>query len=242
MIGTLPAQDLLKAWEQGDSAAPFLRALLLLGVAHPDRPVEELARLSIGQRDALLLDLREKEFGPMLAALANCPSCGEVLELGFRASDIKIDQKPIQYITVRSGMYVARFRLPDSNDLSAIQPGMPDAREIILARCLLSATRKGVACSYGELPNRLKESAILKCGQADPQADVQLALDCPACHHHWKTRFDILSFLWVEVDRKAKRLMQEVHLLASAYGWRESDILALTPRRREVYLNYLINR
>jgi hypothetical protein len=30
--------------------------------------------------------------------------------------------------------------------------------------------------------------------------------------------------------------VREVHLLASAYGWRESDILAMTPWRRQLYL------
>ena len=34
----------------------------------------------------------------------------------------------------------------------------------------------------------------------------------------------------------AVRLLGEVHELASAYGWREHDVLALSPWRRQAYL------
>jgi hypothetical protein len=71
---------------------------------------------------------------------------------------------------------------------------------------------------------------------ADPQADVRLALSCPACGHQWQEVFDIVSFLWGEVQAWALRLLREVHTLASAYGWSEADILALSPQRRQMYL------
>ncbi len=47
---------------------------------------------------------------------------------------------------------------------------------------------------------------------------------------------DIGRFLWREVSVAARRMLAEVHLLASAYGWAERDILALCPVRRAAYL------
>ena len=44
-------------------------------------------------------------------------------------------------------------------------------------------------------------------------------------------------FLWNDVDRWARALFGTVDTLARAYGWREADVLALSPRRRRVYLN-----
>jgi hypothetical protein len=38
------------------------------------------------------------------------------------------------------------------------------------------------------------------------------------------------------VAARAQRLLMEVHLLARAYSWRESDILAMSPARRNAYL------
>jgi hypothetical protein len=72
--------------------------------------------------------------------------------------------------------------------------------------------------------------------EVDPQADVQLAMACPACSHEWQLTFDILSFFWNEINAWASRILDEVHTLASAYGWREADILALSPHRRQLYL------
>jgi len=48
--------------------------------------------------------------------------------------------------------------------------------------------------------------------------------------------FDILTYLWSEIEDWAQRLLLEVHTLALAYGWSERDILAMSPRRRRLYL------
>ena len=47
------------------------------------------------------------------------------------------------------------------------------------------------------------------------------------------------SYLWHEVDAWALRLLRDVHRLARAYSWREADILALSPSRRQCYLDLL---
>jgi hypothetical protein len=75
--------------------------------------------------------------------------------------------------------------------------------------------------------------------QADPQADVQLALCCPRCSHEWQEVFDIVSFFWSEISAWTARILREVHTLACAYGWREADILAMSPGRRQCYLEML---
>ena len=86
----LSASQLLGVWERGVAQPPVQRALTLLAVACPDTAPGALAELSIGQRDARLLTLREWTFGPQLASLATCPGCGERLELAFNVSDIRL--------------------------------------------------------------------------------------------------------------------------------------------------------
>ena len=44
------------------------------------------------------------------------------------------------------------------------------------------------------------------------------------------------EYLWKEVLIEARRLLREVNALARTYHWREADILALSPRRRQAYL------
>ena len=248
----LSATELLYVWEQGQGQPAVTHALLLLALA---RPGEAVAKLSIGRRDALLLTLRELLFGPRLLSIAVCPQCSQKLELDFEVSQIRAASDDVQpeTLTVVTGEYEARFRLPNSGDLAAValnndvQRGSTptgDASEILLARCLLEVRQNGgkppvPADSLRDLPASLIEAIEEEMGLADPQANVRLDLTCACCGHRWPTVFDIASYLWSEIDDWAHRILREVHMLASAYGWREADILKMSARRRQMYLQML---
>ena len=236
----LSASELLVVWEHGLAQPPAQRALMLLAAACPDTPPEALAKLSIGQRDAHLLTLREWTFGPKLVSVATCPACGERLELTFNVADIQVatDAPPTEPLSVSVADYEVRFRLPNSLDVAAIAKNedATAAGHLLLERCLLAAHHDGEERSIDQLPTNVVEAIVARMAQADPQADVQLALSCPVCGHQWQVTFDILSFFWKEITVWAPRILREVHLLASVYGWREADILSLSPWRRQLYL------
>lgn len=235
---SLTAQELLDAWERGLGEPPVRRALALLAPACPETPPEELARESVGRRDGRLLTLRERTFGPHLVSLAACPACGERLETTFDVADIRVEapESPEEPLSLSAAGHDLRFRLPNSLDLEALIPGQ-DARRLLLGRCLLAAPGEEVAVE--ELPEAVLQAVADRMAAADPQGDVQLALQCPACGHAWPAAFDIVSFFWTEVDAWARVLLHEIHTLAAAYGWRETDILALTPWRRRSYLELI---
>jgi hypothetical protein len=230
----------LYVWEWGLAQPPVQRALALLAAACPDIPQDTLAQLSIGQRDARLLTLRVWTFGPQLVSLTTCPGCGESLEQIFRAADIRVapEVEPAEALSLTTADYTVRFRLPNSLDLSAIldHKEIPSARDLLLERCLLAVQQNSEERSADQLPAHVVDAAVEAMAQADPQADVRLALACPACDHQWQAVFDIVSFFWSEIDAWASRILREVHTLASAYGWREADIVAMSPWRRQVYL------
>ena len=75
--------------------------------------------------------------------------------------------------------------------------------------------------------------------QADPQANIQLSLQCPACRQESQVTFDIVTYFWNEINAWAHGVLRDVHILATAYGWRESDILSLSPWRRQLYLEMI---
>ncbi len=71
------------------TALPFERALAILSAASPESSPAALARLSIGRRDANLLQLREWAFGSELAISGGLPvvsPAGGVDDAGFRAA------------------------------------------------------------------------------------------------------------------------------------------------------------
>lgn len=106
----------------------------------------------------------------------------------------------------------------------------------LLRRCISVATRGDGDVDPAALPPGVTEAVAQAMADADPQAEVRLALGCPDCGHRWSSPFDILSYLWDEVDDWATRLLREVHALASAYGWSERAILGMSARRRRLYL------
>jgi hypothetical protein len=83
------------------------------------------------------------------------------------------------------------------------------------------------------------EAITAAMAEADPQAEVELSLRCLMCGNQWLAPFDVVSFLWREIDAWATHILREVHQLASAYGWSERDILALSPLRRRHYLELI---
>ncbi len=238
----LSARHIIQIWEIGQSQHPLDKALTLLSFAYPERSMTELASLSIGQRDAHLLTLRELSFGDRMNGFADCPKCGERLEFNLNVTDIRIvdPSKPLeQDYTLTAQGFELRFRLPNSWDVAAIV-GYEDtgaASSQIVQRCLLQANREGVPVAYSELPPAVLTQLAKQMTESDPQAEVLLDLSCPACNHSWQALFDIVEFFWTELNAQAKRLLYEVHTLARFYGWREADILSMSTLRREFYLN-----
>jgi hypothetical protein len=242
----LTASELLDVWERGAPQPPAQQVLTLLAAANPGTLPEPLWELSIGQRDARLLLLREWTFGAQLMGLATCPKCGVCLEMSFTTRDIRLHDRSLKeeneetlgVFSLIVAEYEVSFRLPNSLDLAATadQEDLAAARARLLQRCLLAVRHNGVEITSSQLPAPIVEAISERMAQADPQADVQLALTCPTCGYQWGATFDIASFFWSEIDAWAPRILSEVHTLARAYGWREADILAMSPRRRQLYL------
>lgn len=236
----LNAATLLDAWERGAAQAPLRRALTLLSAGWPEASPEELAGLTMGQRDGRLLTLREALFGPRFEAVAACPQCGEKLELAFSAQEIRVPAAELaESHCVEIDGHQVRFVPPASADLLDVAETAAGSgqRERLLGRCVQSVSRQGGSVEIAALPETVRQGVMEAMAQADPQADVQVALDCPACLHRWSMAFDILAYLWGEIEDWAARLLLDVHTLASAYGWSERDILAMSSRRRRFYLD-----
>jgi hypothetical protein len=239
----LTAPLLLDAWEQGLGRPQVERALLLLAAATGEGE-DQLARLSVGRRDALLLDMRELTFGPRLVSVSACPACGERMEATFEVSDLRVapvdEEQRREAFELSVNGHRVHFRLPDSLDQLALSAcaDLGGARDLLLRRCLLSVSHKGEEGGAEEkLPPEVSELIARRMEELDPQADVQLGLSCGVCAHAWQEAFDISSFFCAELDAWANRLLLETHTLARAYGWRESDILMMSAARRQFYLN-----
>lgn len=235
---TLSETDLLRVWEEGAAQPPAGRALALLAAALPGADVGQLASLTIGERDELLLDLRQECFGPALGGRVDCPECAEPLEVAIEADRLRAawGTPPPAEGTVRAAGHEIRFRLPTSRDALAVDPGDANGPGQLVARCVLGATSAGSPAPAATLEPGALDAVAGAMARLDTRIDVRVALTCPACGHGWSPALDIAAYLWAEIDTAARRLMHSVHALALAYGWTEADVLTVSPWRRQGYL------
>ncbi|HWU87111.1 MAG TPA: hypothetical protein VN253_07545 [Kofleriaceae bacterium] len=242
---TAPSSDvLLTVWERSHHRHPIERALAVLTVAWPDVEVGDWARASIGQRDCGLLGLQESLFGPQMITTTHCPGCTARLESTFRTGDVRVrvPGAPIaptpQQVRVQD--YEIEYRLPTSEDLLTIAASGVDteaaAREL-LRRCILSARHADRPIDPVALPLPVLAQLGDQMTSLDPEAEILLRFTCPSCGHSWRVGFDIVSYFWSELEDWAHRTLADIHTLASAYGWSERQILALSPVRRQLYVD-----
>jgi hypothetical protein len=202
--------ELLELWGACDGQPLLLRGLLLLGVACPSIPESDLADVAIGDRNRSILDYRLRLWGPNLISEATCPRCGDRLELEFDLPSI---------LATPAGVSEGP-RLTTQDLLSVEGLSRTQARTELLARLSVEPEESGLA-------------------EADPLAEIVIQPNCPSCHHQWRVFLDPVAFVWSELESRAMRLIREIHRLARAYGWSEPEVLALSERRRQIYLRLL---
>ncbi len=244
----LDAPDLLELHARGRGLPPARRALLLLEAAVPEAPADRLADLPVGRRDERILELRARTLGPAIQSETRCPRCDERLELDLDSQEFQAAAPddpalaPPPPVTLSfstdEGDWELVVRLPSGRDVAELAERGGTATEL-LERCVVDARSDGEAVASAGIPAEARQAVEEAIVAADPLADLQLALTCPECGHSWSSPFDPPAFFWGEIEERVPRILQEVHLLASSYGWSEDDILGLDAWRRGQYLQFL---
>jgi hypothetical protein len=226
----LSSSELLDLWERGVGLHPLDRGLTTLSVADPSAS-DSVADWPLGRRNRALLELHASWFGPQLQGWTACPECGEKVEFEVDTRQLAgaaQGEQPHDCVTVAEHA----FRLPTSRDL-AQTAGAGDVESsavALLGRCRIGGPENP------EWTDDLLEAVGESLASADPLAEMRLALNCPTCRREWNDALDIACFVWAEVEARARRVLWEVHSLASAYGWSESETLAVGAARRAIYL------
>lgn len=235
--------------EQGSQLLPAQRTTALLAncVTHLGQETritpEHIRALTIGDREALLLNLHRLTFGETLDCVIRCPNptCGEKMELDLRVSELLhapyADAGEVYEIEGKDKpAWRASFRLPTGEDQEnaavLARNDTEEAERLILTRCLISASTDAPMQSLlRELPEVMAE--------LDPQAETTLRLTCPVCETAFAQVLDAGDFLFREITDRETSLYRQVHLLAYHYHWGEGEIMALTDHKRHMYLGLL---
>ncbi len=230
--------DLLALWERAAQAAPLERDEALLGAMLESPPA------SLGARHAALLGLRSQLFGQRQLLRCHCPHCSEVSEFAIDCDALARTLLPAddagQPQRLEAQGWHIEFRLPTAADLRAAASLATDDDgfvQALLQRCVTRCEQgKGVPCAPQELPAPVAAALSQRMEELEPGASVRFDLSCPHCAQSWLAPMDVGGVLWSELQARAERLLLEVDALARAYGWSETEVLALSPLRRAAYL------
>lgn len=230
--------EALRIWEEGARATPAQRAVALLASAFPDASLAEVADLGVGHRDGLLIRLRAACSGHRLAGEAACPVCGVRVEFDLDAAMFLVGSATGGEGRIEVGSYTVDFRTLQARDLLRVSAarGVEEGHNALVQAAVLQATFERRPVHPLELPDEVVEALGEAVAELDPQSDLLLGTVCPECGTEWQAWFDPASFLYREVSLRAQRTLGDIHLLARAYGWHESEILTMNPARRRAYL------
>jgi hypothetical protein len=236
----LAGEALLAAWERGSAQRQLARALTLLLAGYADLKEPDVSAMTVPERDLALIELRRRTFGPLLAAFFVCPSCGERLEFTLpgaaAAAALECASQP-ETTLLHNGCSL-RLRMANSADVAAAtaEPDLEVAQSLLLNRCLTVEGGEDGVTSLAALPQGARDAALERLCAMHEAAELMVSLCCPGCENQQRVPVDVPTFLWAEVRHAAQRLVEEVHEIAWAYGWAEDAILAMSPRRRQAYL------
>ncbi|GAA4191198.1 hypothetical protein GCM10022219_09690 [Microbacterium oryzae] len=227
--------ELLAVLARGARLAPAARAALLAQAAGG----QDVDRLPLGERDRLIIRLREAVLGRVVVAQDVCPHCGQTMEFSLDTGELSAptasEPEPI-----RVDGYTVRLRVPTGEDVaSAAASERP--HDALLERAVLEASRNGVVFAPADLPVAVQEALNERIAAVDPLAEISLDLTCLDCAGQWAGLFDPLEFVWQELTEWGRELLHTVHILARAYGWTEPDVLALPPLRRRAYVKLALD-
>ena len=192
-----------------------------------DEPLRP-AQLALSDFEAALVGLRCHLSGPEATSEPYCAACGERVELNFSFEALAESSRPRPAPGVvpqsdGGSLDGIRFRLPTAADARACE-GRADAENLLWAACV------------GERPEaRLRRRIERAMSRLAPLLSRVVAVPCAACGAVMRALIHVPTYVVEEISWAARSIFEDVHLLATAYGWREPEILALPRARRRRY-------
>jgi hypothetical protein len=195
-------------------------------------------RMLVGDREFLILKLRQITKGSRLHVALRCPleACGKDLEISLALDAIPIEERAVHGRIFSRELDAGRieFRLPTGEDQESLAARSDRAAAVseLLARCTLAVP----------MPLTMAEAAPLveeAIERSAPRVDLEVEARCPECGHAFASMLDLAWLALSDLAGDPADIWHDVHILAWNYHWPESEILALTPRARRRYIDLI---
>ncbi len=173
---------------------------------------------------------------------ATCNHCGQPYDLSLKLTDAARYQPDMELteVELKTSLGMRSFVIPNgaheeayarlehASDPVSSGQGHSDPRCIFAVLCGLSDRAEEEAAQFNEFDLALIDEAL---EAASPDVSDVTQGVCPSCGLQTTARIDPLLFAFPQEGN----ILQEAHLIASAYGWSHDQILNLSVRYRSFY-------
>jgi hypothetical protein len=243
---------------------PFATATqdLELDFAQTDRPglvgavlcrclepaVEHLGAWTLDRRlRGLLMVVRETQ-GDRMIWKVDCanPDCARDMELELSVARLLDTPEPAErFCWSANPDCMLELRLPTGRDqtiwrdAAAVGAAAGDEDKGValrLATSLVASVNGQTPASDWSVPDEWLPELDAAFGERDALASLQLQAACPWCGSVNTLEPDLEALTLSLLATERKRVLEEIHQLASAYHWTEDQVLAVPRSRRSYYL------
>jgi hypothetical protein len=198
--------------------------------------------LPLGDLDFLVAARRREARGDTFVAAGSCGDCGEAVDvrLGITAYVAHhAPRRPRGAVPAADGWWqlnpALAVRVPTVGDVLAAA-AEDDPRGALLRRC--TRGEDGAPVRGG----RLLTAAERGMAALAPTLRGEVDGSCPECAATVLLEVDLRELCMSDLRFLADGVYDEVHLLASTYGWSQSDILDMPVSRRGRYADLILGR
>jgi hypothetical protein len=230
-------QDLALA--EGPAGLAGAIAFLQAGLEDSHGAPLDAAQLPVGDLDLLVVVHRRELLGDGFVAEDTCASCSARVDVHFSLTDFAAHHRPrgarAAAPAAEPGWWRLRsadvsFRLPRAGDVLAVA-GSSNARQSLEQRCV-----------RGTLDARIRRLVDRAMRALGPTLRADVAGRCPDCCADVLLDVDARELCIAELRFLASAVFDDVHLIASAYGWSEATVLDLPSARRRRYADLIGGR
>ena len=225
--------------------AGLATAVALVGrrAVQPSGNPLDASALPIGDVDALLAELRAAVLGDRLIAEGRCPACDCAVDIDFSLAAFREHRapEPPRGATPaerpgwwRLKRYAVEFRPPTARDVLAAQDA-DDPTASIAAACIHSVGADGETA----VPRSALAASERAMARLAPTLRDDVEGTCPDCGVVVALDVDVRELCLAELRFLSHGVLEDVHLLAGAYGWAELAILDLPTTRRTAYVEMI---
>jgi hypothetical protein len=223
-----------------DDRPQLIGAVLRCCVESPD---QRLDAATLDRRVRVLLQIVRETQGDRLLWKARCANedCGHEMELELSVSQLLSTPEPAECFSwsAERGCEL-ELRLPSGRDQIEWRESAADANEegvdLRIASSLVSRVNGQPPASGWTLPQEWLRALDAAFREHDVLASMELQVSCPWCGKDSALEPDVESLALSRLAAEQRRVLEEIHQLASTYHWTEAEVLALPRLRRAFYI------